>query len=247
MPGDVYQSMTIPLAVSILFISTLVRSTLGFGDALVAMPLLVLVVGVRTATPLVAFAATTIALVIIMSDWRRIDLRATRRLVLASLAGIPAGLLLLKFAPESYVKAVMGVLLIAYGLYSLLRPELPRMTDESGDRSAYLFGFIAGVLGGAYNANGPPLVVYGTLRRWSPEHFRATMQGGLFFTGAMILAGHGVAGLWTTRVLELYLYSLPLILLAVFAGGRLHRRIRRETFSRIVYVFLVVIGLLFLI
>ena len=48
-------SATIILAIlSILFISTFIRSTLGFGDALLAMPLLTLIIGVQTATPLVA-------------------------------------------------------------------------------------------------------------------------------------------------------------------------------------------------
>jgi uncharacterized membrane protein YfcA len=235
---------TLALAVAILFASTFVRSALGFGDALVAMPLLVLTVGVRTATPVVAFAASTIAVVILLSHWRRVDVRATWRLVVASLVGIPFGLLLLKAAPEAYVKIVLGVLLILYGLYSLLAPRLPELKSE---RTAYVFGFVAGVLGGAYNTNGPPVVVYAALRRWPPEHFRATLQGCFLLTGLMILIGHGLAGLWTPMVLSLYLYALPAILLAVFLGERVNRRIPRETFSRAVYVFLIIMGALFLI
>ena len=235
---------TVVLALFILFASTLVRSALGFGDALVAMPLLALVVGVKTATPVVAFAASTIALLILLKSWRDVDVRATWRLVVSSLAGIPFGLLLLKYAPEAYVKAVLGALLVAYGLYNLLAPRLPA-TDS--DALAYVFGFAAGVLGGAYNTNGPPVVIYGALRRWPPENFRATLQGCFVLTGLMILAGHGLAGLWTPLVLRLYLASLPAILLAVFLGARLNRRLPRESFSRLVYAFLVVVGVLFFI
>lgn len=235
---------TIILALSILFVSTLVRSALGFGDALVAMPLLAMLVGVKTATPVVAFAASTIALVILLGSWRDVDVRATWRLVVSSLAGIPFGLLLLKFAPEAYAKGVLGALLVAYGLYNLFAPRLPAVES---DALAYVFGFAAGVLGGAYNTNGPPVVVYGALRRWPPESFRATLQGCFVLTGLMILAGHGLAGLWTPLVLKLYLWSLPAVLLAVFLGARLNRRIPRESFSRLVYAFLVVVGVLFFI
>ena len=42
------------------------------------------------------------------------------------------------------------------------------------------FGFFAGILGGAYNTNGPPVVIYGSLRKWSPATFRATLQGYFF-------------------------------------------------------------------
>ncbi len=231
------------LALVILFASTLVRSALGFGDALVAMPLLAMLVGVKTATPVVAFAASTIALVILLKDWRAVDVRATWRLVAASLVGIPFGLLLLKFAPEFYVKAVLGALLILYGLYNLVTPRLPVVKSES---LAYIFGFVAGVLGGAYNTNGPPVVIYGALRRWPPESFRATLQGCFVLTGLMILIGHGLSGLWTPLVMQLYLISLPAILLAILLGARLNRRIPRESFSRVVYAFLVVVGVLFL-
>lgn len=232
---------TVLTVLLILFVSTCVRSALGFGDALVAMPLLAMLLGVRTATPLVAFAASTIALAILAGNWRNVDIRAAWRLVLASLVGIPFGLLLLKVAPESYVKAVLGVLLILYGCYNLFAPRLPVVGSEN---LAYVFGFVSGVLGGAYNTNGPPVVVYGTLRRWPPEHFRATLQGCFVLTGLMILAGHGVAGLWTPLVLRLYAYSVPAIALGIYLGAKLNRRIPRETFSRVVYIFLVIAGAL---
>lgn len=235
---------TLLLTVAVLFASTFVRSALGFGDALVAMPLLALLVGVRVATPVVAFAASTIGITILLGHWRSVDVRSTWRLVLASLVGIPFGLVLLKLAPESYVKTALGALLILHGLYSLLAPELPVVR---GVWAAYVFGFVAGVLGGAYNTNGPPVVVYGALRRWPPEHFRATLQGCFLLTGLMILLGHGVAGLWTKDVFRLYLFSLPAIMLAIFLGARLNRRIPREMFSRAIYVFLVAMGALFFI
>lgn len=239
-------SFTTPilLAMAILFVSTFIRSALGFGDALIAMPLLAMALGIQTATPLVAFVAATIALTILLRNWRSVDIRSAWRLILLSIVGIPFGLVLLKVAPEYVVKAILGVMLILYGLYSMITPGLPVIQSE---KPAYIFGFIAGVLGGAYNTNGPPIVMYGLLRRWPPENFRATLQCYFLFTGLSILAGHGLAGLWTPLVLQLYLYSIPLIMLGIFAGGRINNHISKEFFSRIVYAFLIVIGALFLI
>jgi uncharacterized protein len=238
-------SFTTPvvLVMAILFISTFVRSALGFGDALIAMPLIAMALGIRTATPLVAFAASTIALTILARSWRSVDMKSAWRLILLSLIGIPFGLLLLRVAPEYIVKAILGVLLILYGLYSLITPNLPMIRNE---KFAYVFGFIAGVLGGAYNTNGPPIVMYGLLRRWPPENFRATLQCYFLVTGLSILAGHGLAGLWTPFVLQLYLYSIPIIMLGIFAGSIINNRISKEFFSRVVYAFLIAIGALFL-
>ena len=57
-------------------------------------------------------------------------------------------------------------------------------------------GFCAGVLGGAYGMNGPPLVIYGAMRRWSAQHFRATLQG--YFLPASII---GMGGYWLAGTL----------------------------------------------
>ena len=85
---------------------------------------------------------------------------------------------------------------MGYGAYNLLRPGLPALRSEAW---AYPFGFAAGVLGSAYNTGGPPVIIYGTMRRWPPAHFRATLQGFFLFTNIFVLVGHGLAGLWTRR------------------------------------------------
>lgn len=236
--------LTILLVMTILFVSTFTRSTLGFGDALLAMPLLAITVGIQTATPLVAFVAATIAATMLIRHWHDVDMRATWRLILASLLGIPLGLLLLKGVSESLVKAVLGAVLILFGLYNLTTPHLPAL---EGRVFAYVFGFVAGVLGGAYNTNGPPIVMYGTLRRWPPDRFRATLQGYFLPTGLLIMLGHGLVGLWTVDVLRLYAYALPSILLAIFLGSRLNQFIPHHRFARLVYAFLIVVGVVLIV
>jgi uncharacterized membrane protein YfcA len=117
------------------------------------------------------------------------------------------------------------------------------------DRSgwAYGFGFIAGVLGGAYNTNGPPVVVYGTLRRWLPTRFRATLQGYFVPTGGLIALSHGLGGLWSREVLQLYALAFPIVLIAIFLGGKLNRHIPAGRFEKFLYGALMVLGLLLII
>ncbi len=227
------------LVLSILFLSTFIRSALGFGDALIAMPLLAMVVGLQVATPLVAMGASTIAFTILLKSWRKVEIKAAWRLVLSTWIGIPIGIYFLKAAPEPLVKSLLGILLIGFGSYNLFVPDLPRLLNE---KWAYLTGLIAGILGGAYNTNGPPVVVYGILRRWDPEKFRATLQGYFLPTGFAILITHGLAGMWTSEVIRLYGYSLPIIIGAVLVGEKVNQIIPQGKFDKIIYGFLVVIG-----
>ena len=92
--------------------------------------------------------------------------------------------------------------------------------------------------------NGPPAVLFGSLRWWPPETFRATMQGYFLITLVAILVGHAIGGLWTAEVWRLYALSLPLIALAVVLGRVLNRRIPTDRFTRFVDLALIGLGVL---
>lgn len=230
--------------VGVVFISALVRSAIGFGDAVVAMPLLAMVTGLKTASPLVAFMGPTISLLILAGSWRKIELRSAGRLVIASLLGIPLGIYGLARLPEGPLKIGLGLLILLYGLFGLARPKA-RIRNER-PWLPWTVGVAAGVLGGAYNTNGPPVVAYGMLKGWPPEDFRATLSGYFLPTSLMVLAGHGLAGMWTAEVLTSYLWSLPAIVLGVLLGGLLNKRIPHALFARLVNGCLAAMGALLL-
>ena len=95
--------------------------------------------------------------------------------------------------------------------------------------------------------NGPPLVIYGALRRWSPEHFRATLQGYFLPASLVGMGGYWLAGLWVPAVTRYYLTSLPLVFAAIFLGRVANRRLNGHSFLRYVHVGLIAIGTVLLI
>lgn len=229
----------------VVFAATLIRSAFGFGEALVAVPLLALRLPIRVAAPLAVLLSITTAGVVVAQDWRKIHLRSASLLVAASLAGIPLGLLLLRTGEQRMIKAALAILVLAFSGYSLSRRQLPELKTDSS-LGLLACGFCAGVLGGAFGMNGPPLVVYGSMRRWSAQHFRATLQA--YFLPASILGflGFWLAGLWTPIVTRLYLWSLPVMLPAILLGRALNDRMEGDKFLRLVYFGLIGIGVLLL-
>jgi len=234
----------VPAVFGIVFAAAFVRSALGFGDAVIAMPLLAMAVGIRTASPLVAFLGPTISLLVLAGGWRRADVRSAGRLVAASALGIPLGVYGLARLPEGSLKIALGAIVLLYGLFGLGRPGARFRTKRPW--TPWAVGWTAGVLGGAYNTSGPPVVAYGMLRGWPPEEFRATLQAYFLPTGLLVLAGHGLAGLWTADVLKSYLYSLPALVFGVFLGGRLNRRLPHTLFAKLVYGILAAMGAILL-
>ena len=79
----------------VIYAATLIRSVFGFGEALVAVPLLAIRLPINVAAPLAVLVSITVAAVIIAQDWHNIRLRSTGWLVLPTLLGIPLGLMLL--------------------------------------------------------------------------------------------------------------------------------------------------------
>jgi len=229
---------------AVLFLATFVRSAFGFGEALIAVPLLSLIMPVDVAAPLAVLVSITVALVVLVQDWRHVHVRSAGRLVVSTLVGTPLGLLLLTRVDGAIVKGGLGALIVTFSLYSLLSRRKAALAD---DRLAWTFGFAAGVLGGAYGMNGPPLVIFGALRGWSPKHFRATLQGYFLPASVMAMIGYALAGLWKPAVTHDYVASLPAVIAAIVLGKAASGRLDGQQFLRCIHAGLIVIGVTLLV
>jgi hypothetical protein len=238
---EVAFNSTAMYVIAVIFVATLIRSTLGFGEALVAVPLLALRTPVEVAAPLAVLVSIVVAGAVIAQDWQGVQFRAAAGLIFAALLGLPLGLILLARADDHLVRLLLGSVIILFSIYSLV---IGRSRSLANDHTGWLMacGFVSGVLGGAYGMNGPPLAIYGALRKWSPQHFRATLQAYFLPVSLMGLAGYAALGLWTATVTRYFLWSLPGVAVATIAGRFINQRMEGDRFITVVYGGLVVIG-----
>ena len=226
---------------AVIFFATIFRSAFGFGESLIAVPLLAVWLPLDVAVPLSVMVSVAIAGVVVVQDWKKIHLRSAGGLILFTLVGIPIGLLLLTRMNEQVVKVILGLVIITFSIYLLLgrQPE-----ELKKDNFGWLFscGLLAGILGGAYGLNGPPLVIYGAKRRWSAQHFRATLQGYFLIASIVGLAGFWFSGLLVPVLFHYFLLSIPVMLPAVFIGRFINHRLPVAGFFKYVYLFLLGIG-----
>src|SRR5690606_36310425 len=122
-----------------------------------AVPLLGLMISLEIAAPLAVLMSVTVAALIMAQDWRKIHFGSASGLIVSSTVGIPLGLVLLVYGNETFVKCLLALVIIGFSIYSLVGRN-PLVLKK--DKPAWLFGcgLLAGVLGGAYGLNGPPLV-----------------------------------------------------------------------------------------
>jgi len=228
----------------VIFVAALLQGVVGFGFALVAVPILAMMLDAQSAAALSALSAGTVSGMMLIQNRRHVHFGEASGLILSAAAGVPVGVFALAHAPHDILIVTLGVLITGFSLYSLAQATPIELKDR---RWRFLAGFLGGILGGAYNTSGPPIVLYGAMRRWSRDRFIGVTQAFFFPVAVMIASGHFVAGFWTRDILNYYALGLPGIVIAILLGKRLARGITSDTLSKAVYGLCVVLGLVIIV
>jgi len=223
-----------------IFLAVFTQSLSGFGSALVAMALLPPVIGIHIATPLVALVMTLIEVYLLFHYRHALNISGIWRVIVAAVCSVPFGIIFLGRLDEKIVLTVLGVLIVFYAVFALLNFRLPRLAHPVW---GYVFGVLGGLLGGAYNTSGPPVIIYGNCLRWEPDEFKSNLQGFFLFTSLAVVIGHVWDKNFTPEVFHFSLISIPAVVLGIVAGTSLDRFINPETFRKIVLVLLIILGI----
>jgi uncharacterized protein len=228
----------------VVFAAHLVYGVAGFGTGLVAMAFLPFLMTTSDAVVLMTILTIVFAVVILIPLRRECSPREIVGLVLGSIAGTPAGVWILAVAPADIVNRLIGAMLIVVVALEFAG-RFPRRLHGRGWGLGV--GILSGVLGGAVGLPGPPVIVYGATRDWSPRAFKANLQAFFVVNQSVILLGYGFAGLLTADVARLTgLYLLP-ALVGTLVGMSLFNRIDPVRFRRLVFALLLVSGIVLLV
>jgi len=238
--------VTVVYVLLICFVATLFRSTFGFGESLIAVPLLTLFLPIEVSVPLSVLMSIVVAFTVVVQDHRQIHFNSAKWLIIFAALGIPIGVLILFYGNDFYIKIGLGVIIILYSVYSMMNSDKFVLKRDS---KLWLFvcGFLSGVFGGAYGVNGPPLVVYGNMRRWDAQYFRATLQAYFLPAGLISIVAYAFEGLINRDVLWYFGISLPALFPAIFLGRYLNKKIRGNSFYKYVYMGLILIGIILIV
>lgn len=227
------------LVAVVLFLAGFTKGLTGFGQALVAMPLLARLIGIRITSPIMSLYAFLSNIYLLFRHRRALRWSEIGRLTIASLVGVPLGVWGLRHLEERVILALLGFVLVGYSSYALFAPRLPRIRDG---RWAWPFGFVAGLLGGAYNTNGPPVVIYGHSREWAPDEFKGNLQAFFLINSISVVAAHLFGGNYTPAVVRYFLAGLPFVAVGLWIGARVDRYLKPDLFRKIVLVTLAALG-----
>jgi len=222
-------------------VTYLVFGMTGFGSTLLALPLLVHLMPLKFAVPMLLLLDVVAGLLLISRARRGLRLDELGPLLPFMLAGIALGLTLLIRLPEAPLLGALGVLLVAYAGYGVLRRSGPPRLSRAWSAPA---GLAAGVLGALFGTGGPLSALYLGGRLRSKDELRATTAAAVLLNTSTRAVLFGAAGLLTQEGLLLSAaLLLPSVLAGLFLGGRLHARVPSAQLVRAVYVIIAAAGI----
>ncbi|MEF8792445.1 sulfite exporter TauE/SafE family protein [Thiohalorhabdus sp.] len=202
---------------AVVAVGALLQGAVGFGVALVAAPLLMLVRPDLVPAPMI-LAAWCLTLLIAVRDRRGVDWGGLRWTVPGLLAGTAAAVLLLQGLPEQGVGLMLGtVVLAAVGLSVVGWHPLPH------GRNLVVAATAAGFMGTATSVGGPPMAL--VFQRESGVRLRGTLSAVFQVGGVVSLTGLALAGRFGPQEMMAGLGLLPGVVVGFGLSGRLAARL----------------------
>jgi len=223
------------------FAAALVTGVAGFAFGIVAAAVWLHFLSPAHATALIVAYGLIVQGISVWKLRRSIKLARLLPFLLGAVIGVPIGVELLHWTSPVILRISIGIVLILFSLYNLMRPRLaPVAAGKAADGA---IGVLNGIIGGATGLAGIVVTIWSTLRGWPRDEQRTVFQPigvGVFLLTGIWLGG---TGLVDAETLRLFVIGLPLLLAGTWAGLRLYARLDEAGFRRVVLGLLLVSGI----
>jgi uncharacterized protein len=221
----------------------------GFGSNVLALPFVILLLGLQRAVPLLVTQGLLLAILMVCESRRFIDWREYGRIVLLAVIGLPVGIYAAKVLPEHALRWALVGFMGVVGVQGLAREgsrgqeagagTRPPTRSPGPPRWLRCLVPLGGVMQGAFGTGGPLIVVYADRALRDKSVFRATLSM-LWLTLNLILVGTFFAsGRMDHEQFWLNLLCLPATLAGMWIGTHTHYRMDERIFRLSVYAVLV--------
>ena len=232
---------------AIVFTAAVLQSAVGFGFAVVATPLLLLVFDSRDVIQISMLLSASIALLLLPKIIKEVDAALLKRLFVGSLFGIPIGLFFFAYVSLNIIKLTVGIMVILIGAFLFFwgfKNGSSRPTQQSGDKTAELsVGLLSGVLTAGIGMPGIPLSIYFNIQNTEKAVVRSTTLA--FFIGVytVTVIAQMLTVKFSTGAVTSALLLAPALLAGIVVGNILHYRINQRLFQLIINIVLLYTGI----
>lgn len=231
--------MTNIIFLFVLFLANAIQAITGFAGTVLAMPPSILLIGMDESKVVLNAMAWISGLLIAVQNYRYINFQELLKMIIIMFVGMIMGMKLYTFFPTSQLLVFYGVVVIIIGVKNLV------IRKKFNLNQGVLIGvlLVAGMIHGMFVSGGALLVIYATSVLKDKNEFRATIAPIWVVLNTVMMMDYMSKGLVTSHSLWLIGVSILPLVLAIWLGNKLQKRVSQKTFLNLTYVLLIVSGL----
>lgn len=226
------------------FVAAFVKGATGLGFSTSALPILVLGLGLKAAMPLVIIPSlVSNSIIMAQAGHFRETVNRFWPMFLMTIPGLLIGLAVLKMVDGLMAGAILGLVLMNYGVITLLRPGRP-MSDNVARIIAPISGFATGLVNGITGSQVMPVLPFLLSVRLDPKRFIQAINISFSLSSIVMAFGLWRLGLMTLDSVWISLAGLVPVFLGTKLGGIVRDRMDAQTFRKVVLIMLIVFGVI---
>lgn len=218
--------MLLVMFVILMFLASLLQAIVGFGSALVAVPLALLFLPKETVVSSMFMMGLSLNGFLSVRIRAPISPRPVIILFLASLFGLPVGLSILRAIPMDSMQVFVGCLVV---LFTVLLQWGKLRLPPNGLLTA-LSGFLSGVLNTSTSMSGPPVMILLAGQGLPKDQLRRTLVSFFFVSGLVAAFTLVLSGVMTLQRVSYGVAAIPFVFVAGYVGDRISTRLAEGPF-----------------
>jgi len=235
------------LVAVIVFLTHVQEGITGFGCTVLALPFVMLLLGLHVAVPVLVIQAWVLTVYIVFIARREIVWAEYGRIVALAGIGLPLGIWMSGAMPEAGLKWVLAAFMVGVGIHGLLKQAAVAGTESNVSSKARLLASsllpLGGIIHGAFGSGGPLVVIYATKALPDKSLFRVTLCMLWLTLNTILITQWAIRSTLNGHILRLTLLCLPFTVVGMVLGNVVHHRVNEILFRRIVYAVLAASGI----
>jgi uncharacterized membrane protein YfcA len=241
--------ISILLSGLVIFITHTMEAVTGFGCAVLAMPFITALLGLRRGVMVITILGWFLALYLAITKRKMINFRQFAIICGTMVLGLPIGMYLFRTFDVSVLKKIFAVFIVFSSLWQLVNRiairNVKEITPPKGKGALPYYGilFAGGIIHGMFSTGGPLAVIYAARALPDKGQFRATLCLLWSTLNTIIIVSYLIEGTITPQAAGTTGSLILFVLAGIIAGEKIHNKLNEKIFSVMVFSMLLVTGI----
>ena len=229
------------ITVSALLFGSFVLSSAGFGIAIAASPLMLIVLDAKTTVVVINTVSLAVFVFMIVQNRGQIRFREMGYPIIFGMLGVPFGLLILDFMSSPLLGIFISVLIIVLGIYvGFYRSH----TFIGNPFSFNLVSFVVGALLTSTGIGGPLMAIAAVSRDWGRDSVRGSLPLYYLVVEGTAVVGYIFSGMFSKEAAVLTILGIVPALFGFVLATMVVKKVAETQFRRYLLVVIISAGVI---